>query len=220
MALALSIDPELARQVALGVLVLEDVTVREAAPALLEEVEAACRAFREKHAGVPSGSVPGVEEARRLYKALGIDPTKTRPSNESLLRRALKGEALSRINTLVDALNLCSLREQLPYGLYDLAHVVPPVTLRFGRAGEGYEGIRKGWVNVEGRPTLVDAQGPFGNPTSDSGRTSIGLDARSALVVAFAPEGFGADRLRRVLDDTATTLIRHNGGRVAESRLL
>jgi DNA/RNA-binding domain of Phe-tRNA-synthetase-like protein len=220
MTLELSIDPELQRRAALGLLVLEDVTVQEMAPALVDEVEAACRAFREKYAGVPSGSVPGVEEARRLYKALGLDPTKSRPSNESLLRRALKGEALYRINTLVDALNLCSLREQLPYGLYDLAHVAPPVVLRLGRSGEGYEGIRKGWINVEGRPTLVDAAGPFGNPTSDSGRTSIGLAARAALVVAYAPFAFGADRLRRVLDDTAATLIRHNGGRVRESRLV
>jgi DNA/RNA-binding domain of Phe-tRNA-synthetase-like protein len=220
MMVELSIDPALQRRVALGLLVLEDVTVLETAPALVDEVEGACRTFRERHAGVPSGSVPGVEEARRLYKALGLDPTKTRPSNESLLRRALKGEALYRINTLVDALNLCSLREQLPYGLYDLAHVVPPIVLRLGRGGEGYEGIRKGWINVEGRPTLVDAQGPFGNPTSDSGRTSIGLTARTALVVTYAPFGLGADRLQRVLDDTAATLIRHNGGRVSHSRLL
>ena len=88
--------------------------------------------------------MPGAADARTLYKALGIDPTKTRPSNEALLRRALKGETLYRINTLVDALNLVSLREQLPFGLYDLARVAPPVVLRKGAAGEAYEGIRKG----------------------------------------------------------------------------
>ena len=86
--------------------------------------------------------MPGTEDARTLYKALGIDPTKTRPSNEALLRRALKGEPLYRINTLVDALNLASLREQLPFGLYDLDRVRSSVTLRMGRPGEVYEGIR------------------------------------------------------------------------------
>ena len=120
--------------------------------------------------------MPGVEQARGLYKSLGLDPTKTRPSNEALLRRVLKGEALYRISTLVDALNLCSLREQVPFGLYDLERVSPPVTLQLGAPGAGYEGIRKAWVNVEGRPVLVDAQGPFGNPTSDSGRTCIRLE--------------------------------------------
>ena len=104
----------------------------------------------------------------------------------------LKGEALYRVNTLVDALNLASLRHQLPFGLYDAARLRPPVLLRRGAAGEGYEGIRKARVNVEGRPVLVDAEGPFGNPTSDSARTSITLETREALVVCYAPAAIGS----------------------------
>ena len=49
------------------------------------------------------------------------------------------------------------------------------MTLRLGGEAESYEGIRKGPVQVAGRPVLVDAEGPFGNPTSDSLRTSITL---------------------------------------------
>jgi DNA/RNA-binding domain of Phe-tRNA-synthetase-like protein len=210
----LTIDAELASKVRLGVLVLDGLTVRDADASLSEEIERACQSFRERHGDAPSGSVPGVEEARRLYKALGIDPTKTRPSNEALLRRALKGEALYRINTLVDAVNLCSLVQQLPYGLYDLARIVPPVTLRRGRPGEGYEGIRKGFVNVAGRPTLVDEAGAFGNPTSDSARTSISLAARSVLVVAYAPRDLTKERMERILSETAATVMRHCGGAV------
>jgi DNA/RNA-binding domain of Phe-tRNA-synthetase-like protein len=208
----LSIDAELAPKVRLGALLLEGVTVREADAALSEEVERACRSFRERYGSVPSGSVPGVEEARGLYKALGIDPTKTRPSNEALLRRALKGEALYRINTLVDAVNMCSLLQQVPYGLYDLARVRPPVTLRRGLPGEGYEGIRKGFVNVASRPTLVDQEGAFGNPTSDSGRTSITPAARSALIVAYAPRSSAQERMERILSETEATVARHCGG--------
>jgi DNA/RNA-binding domain of Phe-tRNA-synthetase-like protein len=155
-----------------------------------------------------------------LYKALGIDPTKTRPSNEALLRRALKGEALYRINTLVDALNLCSLREQVPFGLYDLDRVRPPVVLRKGAPGEAYEGIRKGLVNVDGRPVLVDTEGPFGNPTADSARTMITLATRNVLVMAFAPSGYSPARLDAVVDATAATLTRHCGGHVTERRLV
>jgi len=141
-------------------------------------------------------------------------------SNEALLRRALKGETLYRINTLVDALNLVSLREQLPFGLYDLDRVKPPVLLRKGGPGEGYEGIRKGTVNVEGRPVLVDEAGPFGNPSSDSLRTSITLATRGALVVAYAPAACPVERLNAVLDGTAETLLRHCGGTRTGSRVL
>lgn len=206
------VAPEIASRVRLGVLVLEGLSVRERDAALDADVDGTCASLRERFGGGRSSEVPGAAEARALYKALGIDPTKTRPSNEALLRRALKGEALYRINALVDALNLVSLREQLPFGLYDLDRVRPPVLLRIGTAGEAYEGIRKGAVNVEGRPVLVDAAGPFGNPTSDSLRTSITLATRTALVVVYAPAGLGPARLSGVLDRTSESLSRYCGG--------
>ena len=179
----ISIAPELQGRVILGLFRLDGVTVAAASEALNAEVDALCASLRESRYGAgKSSEVPGADDARTLYKALGLDPTKIRPSNEALLRRALKGETLYRINTLVDALNLSSLRDQLPFGLYDLDRVHPRSS--FGRAapGEAYEGIRKGSVNVEGRPVLVDAQGPFGNPTSDSARTMITPNAPRSRV--------------------------------------
>jgi DNA/RNA-binding domain of Phe-tRNA-synthetase-like protein len=214
------IGKDVAGRVRIGLLTLEGVSVRERDDALEAEVGRVCASFRERYGAGLSSEVPGAADARTLYKALGIDPTKTRPSNEALLRRALKGEALYRINTLVDALNLVSLREQLPFGLYDLEQVRPPVVLRKGAPGEAYEGIRKGTVNVEGRPTLVDATGPFGNPSSDSLRTSITLATRVALVVAYAPAGYAPGRLNDVLDATTETLTRFCGGALRERRIL
>jgi DNA/RNA-binding domain of Phe-tRNA-synthetase-like protein len=218
--LAFEIAPELAGRLRLGLLALAGLGVREADEALAAEVDGYCRELRARYGEGRSAEVPGAAEARALYKALGLDPTKTRPSNEALLRRALKGEPLYRINTLVDSLNLCSLRYQLPFGLYDLDRVAPPVVLRRGGPAEAYEGIRKGPVNVEGRPVLVDGQGPFGNPSSDSARTQIRLDTRQALVVAYAPVSFSAGRLGEVIDGAAATLTRFSGGTVAERRLL
>jgi DNA/RNA-binding domain of Phe-tRNA-synthetase-like protein len=218
--LAFDIAPDVASRARVGLLVLEGVTVRASDPALDSEVDRTCASFKERYGEGKSSEVPGAADARTLYKALGIDPTKTRPSNEALLRRALKGDTLYRISTLVDALNLVSLREQLPFGLYDLDRVKPPVVLRKGTAGEGYEGIRKGFVNVDARPVLVDEAGPFGNPTSDSARTMITLATRNALVVAYAPAGYAERRLDAVLDATGETLVRFCGGTRAERRIL
>jgi DNA/RNA-binding domain of Phe-tRNA-synthetase-like protein len=212
MTLEIQIAPELAGRVRVGTAVLEGVAVHEGDDALAAEVAATCADLRGRYGEGKSGEVPGAADARSLYKALGLDPTKYRPSNEALLRRALKGEALYRINTLVDALNLASLRFQLPFGLYDLDRIEPPVTLRAGREGESYEGIRKGEVHVEGRPVLVDAKGPFGNPTSDSARSRITLATTRALVAGYAPVTVPADRLARVLDETKALLVRFCGG--------
>ena len=140
---------------------------------------------------------------RAMYRRVGIDPTKTRPSSEALLRRIRKGDALPRINTLVDIVNWCSLESQLSFGLYDRSHIRGAVTLRLGLNGEEYAGIRKDVVHVGGRLTLADDEGPFGNPTSDSARTMVTPSTTSALVVIFAPAGISAAVLDRALVQTS-----------------
>jgi DNA/RNA-binding domain of Phe-tRNA-synthetase-like protein len=211
----LTIAAELTGRVRLGMLALEGVEVREGDDALAAEIASHCEELRARFATAHSAEVPGADEARALYKALGLDPTKTRPSSEALLRRVLKGEALYRVNTLVDAANLASLRAQLPFGLYDRDQVSAPVVLRKGASGEGYEGIRKAHVNLEDRPVLADAAGAFGNPSSDSARAMIRAETRRALVVVYAPARLPPGRLDAVLDDTAATLTRHCRGTVA-----
>ena len=146
---------------------------------------------------------------RTMYKAVGIDPTKTRPSSEALLRRVRKGDELPRINSLVDVINWCSLESQLSFGLYDLDRIQGDVTLRLGRDGESYPGIRKDAVHVAGRLTLADDLGPFGNPTSDSARTMVTTATTRALVVIFAPAAY-EQAARRALALTQERIARYN----------
>jgi DNA/RNA-binding domain of Phe-tRNA-synthetase-like protein len=194
-----SLADDLASIVRPGVLWLEDAVVVDLDPRLdgpLADAERAVRAH-------PPDEMAAV---RTMYKRVGIDPTKRRPSSEALLRRVRKGEALPRINSMVDVCNWCSLEFQVPYGLYDAAHIQGDVVLRLGAAGESYPGIRKDDVHVEGRITLADALGPFGNPTSDSARTMVTTATTSALVVVFAPFELAPARLEGILDVTATRM--------------
>jgi DNA/RNA-binding domain of Phe-tRNA-synthetase-like protein len=150
---------------------------------------------------------------RTMYRRVGLDPTKTRPSNEALLRRVRKGQPLPRVNAIVDVINWCSLELQLPYGLYDFAQVSGPIVLRIGAEGEEYDGIRKDTVHVAGRLTLVDERGPFGNPTSDSARTMVTTATTDALVVVYAPADLTSARIAEVLDLTAARIADICGGR-------
>ena len=157
---------------------------------------------------------PPAESAsvRTMYKKVGIDPTKTRPSNEALLRRVRKGDTIPRINSAVDAINWCSLEFQLPYGLYDSAKISGPVTMRLGAEGENYAGIRKDEVNVGGRITVADDIGPFGNPTSDSARTMVTPSATELLIIVYAPIEVGKAQLDRVVTMTSERLDQILGG--------
>lgn len=210
---------DLAAIVRPGVLWLEDATVVDHEPRLdpvLAAVEASVRADEGE-----SGLRLQPEEVRTMYKRVGLDPTKTRPSSEALLRRVRKGDALPRINSMVDVCNWCSLEFQLPYGLYDLAHVEGnAIEMRLGRDGESYAGIRKDEVHVGGRICLADREGPFGNPTSDSARTMVTSATTRALVVVFAPRSVEESRLGHVLDVTAQRMAEFTGARETGRRTL
>ena len=210
--------PDLRPIVKPGVLWLDGATVVDRAPALDAPLAAAEAAMRDE-----AGSVrlqPDLDAVRTMYKRVGIDPTKTRPSSEALLRRVRKGDRLPRINSIVDVCNWCSFEFQLPYGLYDAGHIEGDrVDLRLGRDGESYPGIRKDAVHVAGRIALADAAGPFGNPTSDSARTMVTTATTRVLLVVFAPAGTMDERLNAVLDMTAARMAEFTGAREA-GRLL
>ncbi len=181
------IAPELTDIVRLRALTAEEISMPEDAGAgIWVEIERVTAEIRSQHIGLTVGQVQGVAHARKLYRSIGIDPTKTRPSSEALLRRILKGKSLYRIHPLVDLFNLISLKMLTPVGLYELSKIRGnSVTVRIGRPGEGYDGIRKDRVNVEGRFCIADDEGPFGSPTSDSQRTSIEGPMPNALAVFF-----------------------------------
>ena len=188
---------------------LEGLKVREQNPALEEALAALSAELRALWHATSIGDVPGIQPVRASYHALGLDPTRYRPSSEALLRRVLKGQNLYRINTLVDALNYASLKYLVPFGLYDLDQVRPPVALRVGKEGEGYPGIRKEFVSVAGRACLTDEIGPFGNPSSDSDRTKITPATTRALVAPFLPRETSAERAREIAAGTAEALLRY-----------
>lgn len=201
-----TVEAEVAAIVRPGVLWLTDAVVVESLSKLDAPLAAAEAAVRAN----PPAEIAAV---RTMYKKVGIDPTKRRPSSEALLRRIRKGEPLPRINSMVDVCNWCSLEFQLPYGLYDAAHIQGDVVLRLGRPGEAYPGIRKDDVHVGGRITLADDLGPFGNPTSDSARTMVTTATTHALVVVFAPFELEPQRVSHVLDVTATRMREFTGAK-------
>ena len=202
---AFSLAPELASIVRPGVIWWSGATIvphEHRLDPLLAEAEARVRI------------APPAESAavRTMYKKVGIDPTKTRPSNEALLRRVRKGDTIPRINSAVDIVNWCSLEFQLPYGLYDASKISGGVTMRLGGDGEKYAGIRKDDVNVAGRITVADDEGAFGNPTSDSARTMVTPSTTELLVIVYAPIEIAKAQLERVVTVTSERLQMIVGG--------
>ena len=203
----ITVAPIVAAHVRPGWLVLDDVDVVERA-ALLDAPLAAA----ESQMRGAADRAELMAQVRAMYRRFGVDPTKTRPASEALLRRIRKGDRLPRINNVVDVCNWCSLEFQVPYGLYDLARIDGPIELRTGLAGESYPGIRKDDVHLEDRLVLVDGRGPFGNPTSDSARTRVTTAARSILAVIFAPAAVPVAALQQMIEATSARMREFAGG--------
>jgi len=216
----LEVDEALRGALALGVLEAEHLRLEPLPPQFDTEAERAASHLIAAFAGKSPADIPGVAETRALFHKLDLDPTKTRPSSEALLRRVLQGKGLPRVNPVVDVCNLCSLEHQLPLGLYDRDQLKGSMRARVGTPGEGYSGIRKHRVNLEGRMLLADDEGPFGAPTSDSARTSVGPRTRHVVVVVYCPVDRVGTHLSGALERLADLLTRFCSASVIAVRVV
>ena len=63
------------------------------------------------------------------------------------------------------------------------------LTLGVGKAGEPYEGIGRGNINIEGLPVYRDSLGGVGTPTSDNERTKMMSDTSHLVVLINGYDG-------------------------------
>ena len=81
-------------------------------------------------------------------------------------------------------------------------------------------GIANKTVNVAARYVLVDEDGPFGSPVTDSLRTSITDATTRAVMSIFAPPDYDPDQLATHADTAATRIREICGGQTTRVELL
>ena len=173
-----------------GACVEADVVNTPYCEGLWEEIRALGEQYKAKLTTESLKEMSGIAATRRIYKACGKDPSRYRPASEQLIRRMLQGKELYQIDTLVDLINLASIRFGYSIGGFDASKFVgDTLTLGIGRAGEPYEGIGRGMLNIEGLPVYRDAVGGVGTPTSDNERTKITIDTRHLVVLINGYDG-------------------------------
>lgn len=181
-----------------GAYIEADVVNAPTSPALWQEIQDFCATLRSRYTTDTIKQQSGIAATRQAYKACGKDPSRYRPASEQLARRVLQGKDLYSVDTLVDLGNLVSLFSGYPTGLLDQDRVVGNVSLGVGHAGEPYEGIGRGVLNIEGLPVYRDAEGPIASPTSDSTRTMLSADTRHLLFIINGYDGDEAQIERAV----------------------
>ena len=172
-------------------LIRAKVTNCETSPELWAEIEREAEAIIGKYELLEVNKRPAVAQTRTLYRALGKDPNRYRVASEALCRRVIRGLGLYRIDTLVDLINLVSMKSGYPISGLDADKLVgDTLTMGVGEEGEEYNGIGRGLLNISGMPVYRDSLGGVATPTSDEERTKITIETRT---LQMNINGFGEE---------------------------
>ena len=167
-----------------GVAILATVKNTSYNETLWKQIDEFTIRYREMYTTDSIKDMSTIRATREAYKKCGKDPSRYRPSGEALCRRILRGIPLYQIDTLVDLINLVSIRYGYSIGGFDADKIAgDSLVLGIGKAGEPYEGIGRGELNIEGMPVYRDAVGGIGTPTSDHERTKLGLKTTRLLTI-------------------------------------
>ena len=140
-----------------GAAVYAEVTNTLHSDGLWQEINAFTEELRAADTTEGIKHQPAIAATREAYKRCGKDPSRYRPSAEALRRRLLRGLELYQIDTLVDLINLVSLRTGYSIGGFDADKIQgTDLCLGVGRAEEPFEGIGRGVLNIEGLPVFRD----------------------------------------------------------------
>lgn len=187
-----------------GACVTASVTNSAFSAELWREIDTICNEYRTTLTTESLKKMSSIRATRRIYKLCGKDPSRYRPSGEALVRRVLQGKDLYRIDTLVDLINLASMRYGYSIGAFDADKFCgDTLTLGIGCEGEPYEGIGRGVINIAGLPVYRDAIGGVGTPTSDNERTKVSLSTTHLLVLVNGYDGCEQD-----VADTASYIVK------------
>lgn len=153
---------------------------------------------------------PAIKATRDVFKKLGKDPNRYRPSAEALCRRILKGQELYQIDTIVDLINFVSLKTGYSIGGFDADKINGNLILGIGKVDEPFEAIGRGMMNIEDLPVYRDSNGGIGNPCSDEERTKITSKTNHLLILI---NGYsGKEGIKEAVEFSTTLLKKYAAG--------
>ncbi len=197
------------------------VTVEKEVQPLLEKRQEICTEIKRKYGEVEVSQIPEIRLHRDFFKAMGVDPSSSRPAPEYLLRRALE-DRFPSINNVVDCCLLVSLQHMVSTGAYDLKNVTGQVITTLAEQEQELSLIdgRKATVK-EGEVVLRDERKILaGIATGDSKSAAVTYKTSDVLVVVWNAPGIGREKVEKALADATAFLRKYCGGHVEKTCVL
>jgi DNA/RNA-binding domain of Phe-tRNA-synthetase-like protein len=156
-------------------------------------------------------TLPLIQHYRQMAMDLGADPRKTIPAVENLLRRTVLRGRFPRINSVVDAANLVSLRNLIPIGIFDFDAIVDGITMTLATEVDEFVpiGQEKPTRIPPGTAIFKDAVRIFSAVGSrDASRTMITGGTKRVLAVSWGKAGLKPETVAAVLDEAREEMLR------------
>jgi DNA/RNA-binding domain of Phe-tRNA-synthetase-like protein len=151
-------------------------------------------------------------EWRRAFKTIGTDPSRYRPSSESLYRRIQKKNFIPTIHSAADVNNFFSLYYKIPIGIYDLDKLEGPITIDIGTDQDEYIAINGRTVNFSHKLVSKDIHGPFGSPIVDSQRTAVTKETKNAVQIVYLLPSMKQEQCEKLLQSMQKMFLQIHGG--------
>jgi len=197
--------------------VLEGVKVESSSPELEEFKRSVESEVRAKYRAEELKDLPVFRAYRDFFWRVGVDPTKTRPAAEALIRRTLVGKPVPNINTAVDAYNLASMKTGIALAAFDYFKVKPPITLRMAKEGELFLGIgMKEPKRLRGVEVVAsDAEKLLAiYPYRDAEDSKVTLETRSIALMTCGVPGVDVGLLEEAEKEAVELIVKFCGGSV------
>lgn len=152
---------------------------------------------------------------RDFFWSVGVDPTKTRPASEALVRRILSGGKLPGINTAVDAYNLASALTGIPIAAFDADMLTGDLAMRFAGEGELFLGIgmEKPVVLRKNQVILTDSEQVVAiYPYRNSDSTKVTINTENIHIVTCGVPGIDRQNVVEAYEVCAGYLEEYAGG--------
>jgi len=156
--------------------------------------------------------IPAILEWRKIFKSIGTDPNRYRPSNEALYRRVQKQQFLQPVNSAVDLNNFLSLQYRIPLGIYDLDKLSGHITIKIGSEDDSYIAINEREVQLTKKLISSDNEGAFGGPYVDSKRSAVSTATTNALHIIYLQPSMPHNEADQLLQALSTMFTQIHGG--------
>lgn len=194
---------------------IENVTVKRESDDLEKFKPEFISAIKSQYTLETLKDVPELRSYRDFFWKIGIDPTKTRPASEALIRRVIQGKPLPKINTLVDSYNLASMESRVPLAAFDSFQISPDLILRFSVKDEEFTGIgMKKPVLLKGNELVIESGDELIAlyPHRDADKSKITLSTRNVLIVVCGVPGISSETLKNAQKVAVEYVTRFCGG--------